>query len=74
MILYYLWRRRLWRRLDRDKWRFFAGRTRDELNLSRAYPPWRALRLRDLLFSPAYAAAAAAWIEYRIELYDGLRG
>ncbi len=74
MILVVLWRRRLFRRLDREKLRFFLGRARDPLVLSRRYPPWRALGLFRLLCSPGYARAVAGWMEYRLNLFDGHEG
>lgn len=75
MILWALWRRGLLRRAtDREKARFFLGVDADRLTLSRRYPLWRALPLWRLLFQPAYAMATARWIEYRMNLYDGLEG
>jgi hypothetical protein len=35
---------------------------------------WRALGVLRLLASPAYAAAVARWLEYRLNLYDGVEG
>ena len=74
MIVVALWRRGLFARLDADKLRQFAGLRRDPLALSRRYPMWRALGVGRLLFSPAYARSVARWLEYRINLYDGLEG
>jgi hypothetical protein len=74
VIAYYLWRRGLLRSLDREKWDYFWGRSPDPMHLSRAYPLWRSLRLWGLLFRPRYAAAVAAWLEYRVALYDGRQG
>ena len=74
MIAYYLWRRGLLRTIDREKWRYFFGRGRDPMLLSRRYPLWRSLPLWRLLFQPRYAAAAATWLEYRVALYEGRQG
>ena len=75
MILWVLWQRGLLRRAtNRDKARFFLGVDHDPLTLSRRYPLWRALTIWRLLFLPSYAAATARWIEYRMNLYDGLEG
>jgi hypothetical protein len=74
VILYALWRRGLLRRLDGEKLRQFWGLRRDPLLLSRRYPMWRTLRLGRLVFSPPYARAVARWLEYRLNLYDGLEG
>lgn len=74
MIAYFLWRRGLWRSLDREKWGYFFGRGRDPMLLSRAYPLRRSLRVWRLLSQPRYAAAVARWLEYRVALYDGRQG
>ena len=74
MIVYYLWRRGLWRHLDREKWRYFLGVSGDRLLLSRAHPLWRALDLVGLLVRPRYADGVAAWLEYRVALYEGRQG
>ena len=67
MILLVLWSRGLLRRADREKLGHFLG-------LSRRYPMWRILSWWRLLLSPAYAAAVARWLEYRMNLYDGGEG
>lgn len=74
MIFYYIWRRGLWRHLDLEKLRYFAGRGGDRLALSRAYPLWRSLNLAALLFRPRYADAVVTWLDYRIAFYEGQRG
>ena len=74
MILVALWRRGLLRRVDREKLGFFWGRGRDPLLLSRRYPMWRILGPMRLLFSPRYAEAVARWLEYRMNLFDGVEG
>ena len=74
MILLALWRRGLLRRADREKLRYFLGRVDDRLALSRQYPMWRILGLGRLVFSPSYAAAVARWLEYRMNLFDGVEG
>ena len=74
MILFALWRRGLIRRVDREKMRHFLGRVSDPLALSRRYPMWRILPWTRLLLSPRHARATARWLEYRMNLYDGVEG
>ncbi|HYY05501.1 MAG TPA: hypothetical protein VE997_02920 [Candidatus Limnocylindria bacterium] len=74
MILLALWRRGLLRRADREKLRHFLGLAREPLALSRRYPMWRILGLVRLLVAPRYAAAVARWLEYRMNLFDGIEG
>ena len=74
MILFALWRRGLLPRADGEKLRYFLGLTRDPLTLSRRYPMWRILSPVRLAFSPRYAAAVARWLEYRMNLFDGVEG
>ncbi len=74
MILWALWRRGLLRRADREKIAFFLGWTPDRLLLSRRYPLWRSLGMLRLLLSPAYADGVARWMEYRMNLFDGIEG
>ena len=74
MILIVLWRRGLLRRADREKLRHFVGLAHDPLALSRRYPMWRILSLPRLVFSPRYARAVARWLEYRMNLFDGVEG
>ena len=74
MILLALWRRGLFRRLDGEKLRHFLGWHRDPLVLSRRYPMWRILGIGRLLVSPAHAGAVARWLEYRMNLFDGVEG
>ena len=74
MILLALWRRGLLRRVDGEKLRYFLGRERDRLALSRRYPMWRILSIGRLFVSPAYAGAVARWLEYRMNLFDGVEG
>ena len=74
MILLALWRRGLLRRADGEKLRFFLGAVPDRLTLSRRYPLCRALAWWRMLVSPRYAAGVAAWLEYRMDLYDGVEG
>ena len=74
MIVVALWRRGLLRRADREKIRHFLGATPDPLSLSRRYPMWRILSLTRMVFSPSYAGAVARWLEYRMNLYDGVEG
>jgi hypothetical protein len=35
---------------------------------------WRILGLTRLVFSPRYAGAVARWLEYRVNLFDGVEG
>ncbi len=74
MILVALWRRGLLGRADREKLRYFLGRAPDPLTLSRRYPMWRILNPLRLLVSPRYAGAVARWLEYRMNLFDGVEG
>lgn len=74
MILLALWRRGLLRRADGEKLRYFLGLVPDRLWLSRRYPLWRMLHPFRLVFSPRYAAAVAGWLEYRMNLFDGIEG
>ena len=74
MILYALWRRGLLGRLNGENLRQFWGLRRDPLLLSRRYPMWRSLGLVRLVVSPSYARAVARWLEYRLNLYDGVEG
>ena len=74
MILYYLWRRGLLSNLDAEKVRFFFGWTGDAEFLSRKTPLVRTIHLGKALISASYADSLARWLQYRVELYDGLRG
>ena len=74
MILLALWRRGLLRRADGEKLRHFLGIAGDRLTLSRRYPMWRILGVIRLAFSPRHAAAVARWLEYRMNLFDGIEG
>jgi hypothetical protein len=74
VILLVLWRRGLLGRADREKLRWFLGLARDPLALSRRYPMWRILGPARLLVSPGYARAVARWLEYRMNLFDGVEG
>jgi len=74
MILLALWRRGLLARLDREKLRQFVGASRDRLALSRRYRLWWALGPLRLALAPRYAGDVARWLEYRMNLYDGIEG
>lgn len=74
MIFLELLRAGLFRSLDREKVRFFLGRTENPLYLSRRQPLIWRLDLFRLLFSPRYARGVATWLRYRADLYDGTRG
>jgi len=72
-LLFYLVRSGLWRALDREKLRFFLG-SAPRLFVSRHYPLWRSLPWTAALFSPRRAREIHAWLEYRVELFDGKAG
>jgi len=72
-LLFYLVRSGLWRALDREKLRFFLG-SAPPLFVSRHYPLWRSLPWTAALFSPRRAREIHAWLEYRVELFDGKAG
>jgi hypothetical protein len=74
VILLALWRRGLLRRLNGEKLRYFLGRGGDPLLLSCRYPLWRRLATPRALLSPRHAAAVAAWLQYRVNLFDGVEG
>jgi hypothetical protein len=74
MILLALWRRGLLGRIDGEKLRQFLGWSPDRLALSRRYPLWRGIHPLRLAVAPAYARDAARWLEYRMNLYDGIEG
>ena len=74
MILLALWRRGLLGRIDGEKLRQFLGFSADPLVLSRRYPMWRALGVLGLAVSPSRARHVARWLEYRMNLYDGIEG
>ena len=74
MIVLALWRRGLLGRADREKLRHFLGWHPDPLAVSRRYPMWLILGMARLLVSPRYAGAVARWLEYRMNLFDGVEG
>ena len=74
MILLTLWRRGLLGRIDREKLVHFLGFSEDALALSRQYPMWRILGVVRLLVDPRYARAVGRWLEYRMNLFDGVEG
>ncbi len=74
MIVLALWRRGLLRRVRGEKLRHFLGLAADPLVLSRRYPLWRRLGLVRLAVSPRHADGVARWLEYRMNLYDGVEG
>ena len=73
MLILYLLRSGLWRSLDGEKLRFFFGLTHG-LYLSRNRPLWRAIPWAAALLSPHRAREVFAWLEYRVELFDGKAG
>ncbi len=74
MIFYYLWKRGLSARADSETLRFFFGLAPNPLYLSRRWPLVTSVNWARALLSPAYAKAVVGWLNYRIELYDGLQG
>jgi len=74
VILFVLWRRGLLGRADREKVRYFLGLAPDPLVLSRRFPMWRILGIVRLLVSPRYARGVGRWLEYRMNLFDGVEG
>ncbi len=74
MIFLALWRRGLLRRIDGEKLRQFFGFGADRLALSRRYRLWWALGPIMLMVSPSRARDVARWLEYRMNLYDGIEG
>ena len=74
MILVALWRHGFLRRLDREKISHFLGLSPDPLALSRQYRMWRILSWPRLLLSPRHAEGVARWLEYRMNLFDGIEG
>jgi hypothetical protein len=74
MIFIEMVRAGLFRSLDREKLRFFLGRTGNRFFLSRQRPLVFQLHPLRLLFSPGYARGVATWLRYRADLYDGARG
>ena len=74
MILVFLLRRGLLRRLDAEKLRFFLGLTTNPLYLSRRFPLYRRLGIVRMLVSPRYARGVVDWLGYRADLYDGHQG
>jgi hypothetical protein len=73
VLLYYLFRSGLWRSLDGEKFRFFFGLT-PRLYLSRSRPLWRSIPWGAALFSSRRAREIHAWLEYRVDLFDGKAG
>jgi hypothetical protein len=73
VLLYYILRSGLWRSMDLEKFRLFFGWT-PRLYLSRTRPMWRSLPWAAAIFSPRRAREIHAWLEYRIELFDGKAG
>jgi hypothetical protein len=74
MIVVALWRRGLLGRIDGEKLRQFLGLAPDRLALSRRYPMWWTLGPLTLALSPSHAREVARWLEYRMNLYDGIEG
>jgi hypothetical protein len=74
VILFALWRRGLLGRADREKLLYFLGLGPERLALSRRFPMWRILGPARLMLSPRYAREVAAWLEYRMNLFDGREG
>jgi hypothetical protein len=74
VILYYLWRHRFLGKANAEKMRYFFGLTGNPQYLSRRRPLVMAINWPRALFSPRYARAVVRWLEYRVELFDGLQG
>jgi len=74
MIVYYLWSKGLLAGMDRDKLRFFLGRSANPLFLSRRRPLVRSVNWIKALYSSTYALHVAEWLRYRMDLYDGRGG
>ena len=74
MIFYYLWKLGFLSKADGEKVRFFLGWVGDPLLLSRRRPLVSSIDWVRAVFSPRYARSVATWLEYRVELYDGLQG
>ena len=73
MLVYHVLKSGLWRSLDGEKFRFFFGLA-PKLSLSRERPLWRSFPWAAALFSPRRAREIHAWLEYRVELFDGKAG
>lgn len=73
MLILYLLRSGLWRSLDGEKLKFFFGFS-PRLRLSRDRPLCRAIPWTTALLSARRAREIFAWLEYRIELFDGKAG
>jgi hypothetical protein len=74
VILYYLWKSGLLAKADAEKLRYFFGFSANALTLSRRSPLVWAIHWPRALFSPSYARNVVRWLEYRVELFDGLQG
>jgi hypothetical protein len=74
VIFYYLWKLGFLARADGEKLRFFLGLSPDPLLLSRRRPLVSTINWVRAAFSPRYARSVATWLEYCVELYDGLQG
>lgn len=74
MIFYYLWKHHLLAKADAEKVRYFFGLTGNTQYLSKRRPLVFAINWPRALFSAAYARAVVGWLEYRVELFDGLQG
>lgn len=74
MIFLHLWRAGLLARSDREKLRFFFGRSGGPLHLSTRMPPVSSVNWVRAFLDPRYARAVASWLLYRADLYDGRQG
>jgi hypothetical protein len=74
VIFYYLWKLGFFARADGEKLRYFLGLSPDPLLLSRRRPLVSAINWVRAVFSTRYAPSDDTWLEYRVELYDGLQG
>ena len=74
MLVYYLWKDGLLRRIDREKLLFFLGQSGSAMVLSRRWPLLTAFNWPKALFSPRYARSLTTWLGYRVALFDGGSG
>ena len=75
MILWALWRRGLLRRADREKIELFLGRAARSARCSPgAIRSGAVSGIARLVVSPSHAAGVARWLEYRMNLFDGVEG
>ncbi len=74
MLVYYLWKEGLLRRVDREKVLFFLGIGGGPMSLSRRWPLATSFNWPKAILWPPYARSLARWLGYRIALYNGNSG